>query len=750
MSELASEPASRSAGELTVAIDFGTTNTVAVARRDGAAPRVVSVDGAPQLPSAVFLGDDGGLVVGTDALRLGRSAPHRLEPRPKARLDEDTLLLGETTVDVLAAVRAVLSRVCSAAARQAGGPIDHLVLTHPADWGPVRMGRLPRAAAGLASRLSLVPEPVAAAVRAGLADGAAVLVVDLGGGTSDAAVVRRHGSGFAVLACAGLPDLGGDDLDQRIVDRLRTAAEPPADDKARRAELLVRQDARAAKELLSRHESALLSAGAAEPATLSRAEFETLVADDLLRVVELAGRVVESSGVDRATLRAVHLVGGTSRIPRVAELLRTALELPVHPDPEPEAGVAWGAVGLAAADESVTPTRPVHPAPVVPGAPSRPRRTRALAAAGTVVLTAAALVTAGVLAGGKEVGGTPVAVRAGGHPTATSDPDAPDPMPEFPPVRPGSPVTGPGSPNPTVVPPGGTGLFRATGTYEGATETRVEVRLQRGEVADRTAPAGYRWVVAGVETTLRVEGELNAGDGHNVYLLDDRGQLVDTVDRAGDVTVELCGSSQQDLPATPQGTPRIECAAFLVPAATAVRGVVYVDRTVDRLGAHALLFPADLPATGPAAPPGGEGQVGGPPLEVDTGSGYADVAIADLIDTPSAYLADPKPPPGSRQYVVRFSMRAGGVGTARLPSVAGALHVLDDRGLLVSADVFVRYHLRECPDPYEEPPDVPPGDTAQGCLVFGLARDATISRIVYAPRTASGAPADWRIWNVPT
>jgi len=474
------------------------------------------------------------------------------------------------------------------------------------------------------------------------------------------------------------------------------------------------------------------------------------VADDLLRMVELARRVVESSGVDRTTLRAVHLVGGTSRIPRVAELLRTALELPVHPDPEPEAGVAWGAVDLASANESVTPTRPVHRSPAVRSEPSRPRGTRLLVAAGTVVLTAAALVTAGVLAGGREVGGRPVAARAGTPAPTTSDPATSDPMPEFPPVRPGSPVVGPGSPNPTVVPPGGTGLFRATGTYEGATETRVEVRLERGEIADRAAPAGYRWVVAGIEATLRVEGELNSGDGHNVYLLDDRGQLVDSVNRAGDVTVELCGSDQQDLPATPQGKPRTECAAFLVPAATAVRGVIYVDRTIDPLGAHALLFPTDLPATGPAAPPGGEGQVDGPPLEVNTGSGYAEVAVADVIDTPSAYLADPKPPPGSRQYIVRFSVRASGVGTVRLPSVADTLHVLDDRGLLISIDVHVRYHLRECPDPYEEAPDVPPGDAAQGCIVFGLARAATISRIVYQPRTASGDPTDWRIWNLPT
>jgi molecular chaperone DnaK (HSP70) len=732
-------------GELVLAVDFGTTNTVAVARRGGAAPRVVSVDGAPHLPSAVLLREDGELVVGTDALRLGRSAAHRLEPRPKSRLGEDALLLGGTAVDVRSAVRAVLAHVCAAAARQWGGPVDHLVLTHPADWGAVRMGRLSRAADGLAPRVSLVPEPVAVAARAALPVGAAVLVVDLGGGTCDAAVVRRERDGYAVRACAGLPDLGGDDLDQRIVDHVRQTPDLPAgtDVHALRAAQLVRQDARAAKELLSRHESAQLSVpGEAGPVTLSRTDFEALVDDDLRRVTGLAGRVVDQAGQDHSPLSGVHLVGGTSRIPRVAALLSSTLDLPVHQDPEPEAGVAWGAIELVAPATSAVPE---HPAPIPsPGGGRTPRsayRPAAAVLAAVAAVAVAALVAVVALSGGEAVGGSPVAEKGG-----LRGPSSPvDAAPTFPPVRPGSPVVGAETVRPTVVQPGGSGLFRATGTYEGATEKRVEVRLERGQIADRPAPNGYRWVVASVVATLRVAGELPYGDGHNVHLHDDRGQLVESVNRAADITATLCGSNQQNLPAAPQGTPRTECAVFLVPAATGVRGVLYDDRTVDPLGVHALLFPVNLPATGPAALPSGDGRVGGPPVEVATYSGFAKVTVADVIDTPSAYLSDPEPPPGARLYVVRYSALSSGVGAVRLSSVTDGLHLLDDRGLLVPKDPFTGYEQRDCPEP---PDEIAPGATARGCLVFTLSQHAEISRIVYQSRTSDGDPTTWQVWDL--
>ena len=268
----------------------------------------------------------------------------------------------------------------------------------------------------------------------------------------------------------------------------------------------------------------------------------------------------------------------------------------------------------------------------------------------------------------------------------------------------------------------------------------------RGALADREAPDGYRWMVAKVRVTLRVGDELSYGDGHNVHLLDDRGQLMDSVSRAGPVTVELCGSNQQNLPRTPRGKPRTECAVFLVPAATAVRGVLFDDRSIDPTGEHALLFPVTVPASGPAALPAAEGQVGGPPVEVRADSGYAEITIADVIDEPSAYLVGPKPPPGIRLYLVRYTVTASGAGTVRSYDIQEGLNILDDRGLLVPVDGFVGYRQRHCPTPAEE---LAAGVTTQGCLVFSLARGATIGRVVYEPRLERDDPSRWLSWQLP-
>ena len=123
---------------LRVAVDFGTSSTCAVLAVGPAAPRLVMVDGAALLPSAVYAAPDGRLFVGQDAQRQAAIDPSRYEPHPKRHLDEGELLLGDRVVPVVEVVRAVLARMVDEARRAAGGvPVAHLVLTHPADWETV-------------------------------------------------------------------------------------------------------------------------------------------------------------------------------------------------------------------------------------------------------------------------------------------------------------------------------------------------------------------------------------------------------------------------------------------------------------------------------------------------------------------------------------------------------------------------------------------------------------------------------------
>ncbi|MBE7162512.1 MAG: Hsp70 family protein, partial [Williamsia herbipolensis] len=216
-------------------IDLGTSNTVAAITQPGRPPRVLSIDGAGWLPSAVFLDESGQLVVGRDAERRARLAPERFEPNPKRRIDDGEVMLGSAVVPVVAVIAAVLRRVGEETRRQnAGRPADVVTLTHPATWGSTRRNVLYSAArmADLGSEIALVAEPVAAAVHFagrqsdhdGPAHDQALAVYDLGGGTVDCAVVVVQDGRYRVAASEGLSDVGGVDFDQALLEQIGRSA----------------------------------------------------------------------------------------------------------------------------------------------------------------------------------------------------------------------------------------------------------------------------------------------------------------------------------------------------------------------------------------------------------------------------------------------------------------------------------------------------------------------------------------------
>ncbi|MET0134529.1 MAG: Hsp70 family protein [Kibdelosporangium sp.] len=347
-----------------LSVDLGTSNTVAVLSAHGRPPRVVEVDGSATMPSAVFASEDGNLLVGRDAERRARLDPSRFEPNPKRRVDEGTLLLGDTVVPVTDAFAAVLRRVSEETSRQLGGAKpDEVRLTHPAQWGPVRRNVLLAGArlAGMGSNLVLVPEPVAAAAHfasfpgQSLAAGKALAVYDLGAGTFDIAVVGATQNGFNVLAEDGLPDLGGLDVDQALLEHVGREVshrDPgrwqrllrPETTGDRRAQRALREDVKAAKEALSRHpQTEVPMPEPFDDVLVTRAELEALVRPSLLRSVELLTKTVRSTGLTPDRLLGIYLVGGSSRIPLVATLIAEQLRVVPASLDQPETAVALGA-----------------------------------------------------------------------------------------------------------------------------------------------------------------------------------------------------------------------------------------------------------------------------------------------------------------------------------------------------------------------------------------------------------------------
>src|SRR3954447_5782063 len=128
-------------------VDFGTSNTVAVARWPDGRARPILIDGSPLLPSAVYAEPDGQLIAGRDAVHSARLEPARFEPNPKRRVDDGLVLLGDREVGVVDLIAAVLARVAEEFDRTVGGAPAGATLTYPATWGATRRLVLSDAAA---------------------------------------------------------------------------------------------------------------------------------------------------------------------------------------------------------------------------------------------------------------------------------------------------------------------------------------------------------------------------------------------------------------------------------------------------------------------------------------------------------------------------------------------------------------------------------------------------------------------------
>jgi hypothetical protein len=423
-----------------VAIDYGTSTTVAFLHWPDGKIRPLLFGDSPLLPSAVYLEDDDRPLTGRDAVRSARFDPARFEANPKRRIDDGELLLGDRVIAVPDLIAATLRRVWREAARIAGEVPGQVTLTHPAAWGERRRGALLRGAdlAGLPSPV-LVAEPVAAAtyftvvLGRQVPPGACVVVYDLGAGTFDVSVMRRDANGFTAVATAGLADLGGLDLDALVVDLLRGAGRPadapawdalraPAGLTERRAFRELWDAAREAKEALSlRATTPVPVPGIADPQHLTRGEFEAAAVPMLTQTVTVMVEAVRAAGVRPADVAGVFLVGGATRMPLVASLLHRATGIAPTVMEQPELVVAEGALHVdapvstppapppsapaappAAAAAFPMPTGrgapepvpaappfgggPVGAEPPVDGAPQRPRRRGLLAGAGVLAL----------------------------------------------------------------------------------------------------------------------------------------------------------------------------------------------------------------------------------------------------------------------------------------------------------------------------------------------------------------------------
>jgi molecular chaperone DnaK len=397
-----------------VGIDFGTTFTAAAVHRDGeqAVELVPLGDNRASVPSVVFVAPDGGLVMGDAAARRSVTDPDRVVREVKRRIgDETPLLVAGAPIEAhtLAAcfVRWVVDRV----SEREGQPPEGLALTHPASWGRHKRALMMEAlvAQGIGAT-RLVPEPAAAAfayaATRDVRPHAAVGVYDLGGGTFDAAIVRRVDDGGFELAGRpeGIESLGGVDFDEAVFAHVRAAVGPQwtsldfDDPMVRTAAAALRRECTEAKEALSADTEVTIPVmlpGLSTRVRMVRTELEQLVAPAIAETVEAMRRACASAGLRPEDLSAILLAGGSSRIPLVAQQVSDALDRPVTADADPKAIVASGAA-LSIAPVTVEPLSISLPSAtiVAPAVSRRWSKRGVIVGAGIAACLAAVVATA--------------------------------------------------------------------------------------------------------------------------------------------------------------------------------------------------------------------------------------------------------------------------------------------------------------------------------------------------------------------
>ncbi len=366
-----------------VGIDLGTTNSV-VAVLEGGRPQVIaSAEGGRTTPSVVGFSKEQELVVGQLARRQLVLNPRntfanlkRFVGRQWEELDESSLSvpytvrandLGNVRVVCPATEReyapeelvaSILRKLCDDAATYLGEPVEAAVITVPAYFNDAQRqatrdsGRL----AGISVE-RILNEPTAAALAYGFDRSTVkrVLVFDLGGGTFDVSVLRIAQGVFDVKATSGDTQLGGNDWDLRIVDWI-------ADGFQQEHGVDLRRDRQALQRLTEAAEKAKIELSGVQSTpislpfiatgddgplhietTLERSTFESLCPDLLDRLLRPVQRALRDSGFAADDIDDVVLVGGSTRMPMVQQMVRTLIPLEPCQSVNPDEVVAIGA-----------------------------------------------------------------------------------------------------------------------------------------------------------------------------------------------------------------------------------------------------------------------------------------------------------------------------------------------------------------------------------------------------------------------
>ena len=364
-----------------IGIDLGTTNSVVSVLEGGESKVIPNREGGRTTPSVVAFQDNGQRLVGGAAKRQAVTNPTRTISSIKrfmgVRSDELGKLdshmpyeivsekgdfvkvkVGDKNYSAPEISSYILGYLKECAEDYLGGEVKEAVITVPAYFNDAQRQATKDAGAiaGLDVR-RIVNEPTAAAIAYGVDKDKSgkVAVFDLGGGTFDMSILDMGDGVFEVLATSGDSHLGGDDFDAALIDYVAAEFKKENGIDLREDQMALQRLKEACEkakcELSSGTETQInlpfITADASGPKhlmlTLSRAKFETLCSDLFDRCKKPCLQAIKDAGVDASKIDEVLLVGGSSRIPRVQEIVREVFKRDANKSMNPDEVVAQGA-----------------------------------------------------------------------------------------------------------------------------------------------------------------------------------------------------------------------------------------------------------------------------------------------------------------------------------------------------------------------------------------------------------------------
>ena len=337
-----------------IGIDLGTTNSCVSVYEGGEAKVIVNADGDRTTPSVVAF-KKGDILVGKTAKHQSVTNPDTISSIKRLMGTNKKVKANgkEYSPEEISAM--ILGDLKKTAEAYLGEKVKKAVITVPAYFNDAQRQATKNAGkiAGLEVE-RIINEPTAAALAYGLdkqETNQTILVYDLGGGTFDVSILELGDGVFEVKSTSGNNKLGGDDFDQRIIDYILDDIKENHDTDLsdnKMALQRIKEEAEKAKKTLSSSTSAEISlpfitAELNYETTLTRAKFEELVDDLVESTLEPVHKALKDAKLKASDIDKVILVGGSTRIPKVQELVKKELGKEPSKEVNPDEVVAMGA-----------------------------------------------------------------------------------------------------------------------------------------------------------------------------------------------------------------------------------------------------------------------------------------------------------------------------------------------------------------------------------------------------------------------